>query len=80
MGMFFTYNIRECNDYQNPSCKLNKRRGSIGKITKEDPNHWHLYRNECGDWVYKNMDACLAELCFQVRSSYQKIYSKGELS
>jgi len=90
MGMFFTYNIKECDDYRN--CKLNKRRGkrgdkrgdtremSIGKITKTDPNHWHLIPNEGPDWVYKSMDACLAQLCSEVRTSYKKIYPKGELS
>jgi len=80
MGMFFTYNIKECKDYQNPSCKLNKRRGSVGKITKSDPNHFHLFHNEGSDWIYKSMDACLAQLCSEVRSSYQRIYPNGELS
>ena len=77
MGMFFTYNLKQCNDYKN--CKLNKRRGSLGKITKEDPNHWHLHHPEGPDWIYKSMDACLAQLCSEVRSSYKKIYPKGEL-
>ena len=76
MGMSFTYNIKECNQQ---TCNLDKRRGSIGVITKQDPNHWHLIHAEGMDWVYKTQDACLAQLCSNIKASYKKIYPKGEL-
>lgn len=72
MGMMFTYNLGQCNDWE--LCKLEA--GAKGTISKRTPAHWHLHKNEGGDWVFKTRANCLGKLLQQVTLNYDRLYDE----
>lgn len=77
MGMIFSYILSQCNDYRN--CHLDPlihETVSPRQITKEDPEHWHLYRQEGGGWTTKTRDGCLSKLLAEVNRNYDRLYDE----
>lgn len=77
MGMMFSYNLGQCNDWKN--CRLDLgiyETVTPRAITEEDPAHWHLHQQEGGDWVTKTRGGCLNKLIHEVNHNYDRLYDE----
>ena len=74
MGLMFAYSLSQCSDYR--LCHLESEGRNDAGITKADPAHWHLHKNEGGDWVFKTRGLCLAKLVMEVNAGYDRLYDE----